>query len=162
MNSSTPPPMPAYPPPPPPPPVKTKNVYVIAGAAVLITAIVTTGVVVVNGQDDAGNANANSTSSPTPGEAITASPVVSVPPIGEEDKPDPVKLTDTVTYRNDVEVSLRPPPRGIRRARFSSEHSVRPLQTEDRQQQQEGRGHHRGPDQLSVRRRRPRRGDPGL
>ncbi|MFC4464362.1 hypothetical protein ACFPH6_07250 [Streptomyces xiangluensis] len=98
--------MPAYPPPPPPPSVKTKNVYIIAGAAVLITAIITTGVVVVNGQDDAGQANATSTSSPRPDEAITASPVVSVPPIGEEDKPDPVKLTDTVTYRNDVEVSL--------------------------------------------------------
>lgn len=107
MSNTTPPPLPAYPPQPEPPKKSRTNLVIIGSAVAVIAAIVATGLVVVNSRDDSSAKKDTSTTADATTDDVVAT--------DEEpaDDPEPTEtgtqvfgLNDTVTYENDVEVSL--------------------------------------------------------
>ncbi|MGW1504196.1 hypothetical protein ACWCQW_37745 [Streptomyces mirabilis] len=102
----TPPTMPAYPPPPPPKKSRT-NLVIIGSAAAVIVAVVATGVTV--------NSSGNSEAKPGPTVTVTETTTADDTAVAADDNTEPAAedtsdgvyaLDDTVTYQNDVEITL--------------------------------------------------------
>ncbi|MFH8613075.1 hypothetical protein ACH4D5_36975 [Streptomyces sp. NPDC018029] len=111
MSNTTPPPPPQPPAFPPSPPAKRRNTnaVIIGSAAAVIVAVVATGIVVVNSRDDDKKPVSTSAADTAKNDDVVAGeeePPEEPEPEPESTEPEVSGLGDTVTYVNDVEVSL--------------------------------------------------------
>ncbi|WP_030678444.1 hypothetical protein [Streptomyces sp. NRRL B-1347] len=108
--SNTTPPMPSLPPQPQPPLQKKSrtNAVIIGSAAAVIAAVVGTGVFVVNSRDDDKKSESTRTTESEASDEVFAEDEEPAEdePEPEDDEPQVFGLNDTVTYSNDVAVSL--------------------------------------------------------
>lgn len=114
MNHDTPPPpMPEFPPPPPAPKKNHTNAIIIGSAAAVIATIVATGIAVSSSGD--GEAKPAPTITVTEIAPADDAPAAAddTEPAAEESDDDVYSLADTVTYENDVDVSLSKFSRGV-------------------------------------------------
>ncbi|MFE2041225.1 hypothetical protein ACFXAZ_09880 [Streptomyces sp. NPDC059477] len=112
------PPMPGFPPqqPPQPPKKSRSNAVIIASAAAVIVAVVATGVALSAGSDGEAKAAPTVTVTKTVSaeDALAADEEPSDPSTPADSAEDGVyALTDTVTYENDIEISLTSFARGV-------------------------------------------------